>query len=228
MRPIKHGHGFDIMGTIKAAGDRGARIEGGRISFLPEDFRGSLRKGRESNLIVFVVDASGSMAARDRLSAVTGAVHSMLSDAYQRRDRVAVISVRGARPELVLPPTSSIDVAHKRLQDLPTGGKTPLPEGLAMAADLIRREGLKEPGRRAILMVLSDGRATGAGGLDKLRSASEDIARKDLCASIVIDCERGGRIRLGLAKELARGLGAACVEVDQLDANAVTGIIDAI
>lgn len=228
VRAIKGGHGLDIMGTLIAAGDRGAQVRNGKITFTPEDFRGSLRKGRESNLIVFVVDASGSMAAKDRLAAVTGAVHSMLSDAYQRRDKVAVISVRGSKPELVLPPTSSIDVAHRRLQDVPTGGKTPLPEGLAMAEDLIKREALKEPGRRAILMVLSDGRATGKGGLDRLRAVAGDIAARELCASVVIDCERGGRIRLGLAKELASGLGAVCVEVDQLDARAVTGVIETI
>ncbi|MFC2549533.1 MAG: VWA domain-containing protein, partial [Corynebacterium matruchotii] len=141
------GHGLHIIGTLWAAADRGVRLENGRVEFQPEDLRGAKRRGKESNLIVFVVDASGSMAARDRLAAVTGAVHSLLGDAYQRRDRVAVISVRGRQPEILLPPTGSIDVARRRLEDVKTGGRTPLPEGLKLAADLIEREHRREPGR---------------------------------------------------------------------------------
>lgn len=112
-----------------AAAERGAgfkSIPGGQlVDFRPEDLRGSLRRGMESNLIVFVVDASGSMAARDRLSAVSGAVVSMLQDAYRRRDKVAVVSVRGAQPEVLLPPTGSVEVAVKRMEGAPTGGRTP-------------------------------------------------------------------------------------------------------
>jgi len=99
VRAVRGGRGINMVGTVLAAADRGARIVGDLIDFQPDDLRGSLRRGMESNLIVFLVDSSGSMAGRDRLSAVTGAVTSMLRDAYQRRDKVAVITVRGTAPE---------------------------------------------------------------------------------------------------------------------------------
>ena len=211
-----------------AAAERGAgfkSIPGGQlVDFRPEDLRGSLRRGMESNLIVFVVDASGSMAARDRLSAVSGAVVSMLQDAYRRRDKVAVVSVRGAQPEVLLPPTGSVEVAVKRMEGAPTGGRTPLAEGLVMAQDLIECQARKEPSRRAIMVVLSDGRATGAAGIKGVRLAAAAIARRGLSANVVIDCERG-RVQLGLAKELAQGLGAAWVQLDELNADTVASII---
>lgn len=227
VRASKSGRGLHLVGTILAACERGARIVDGRLAFSPQDLQGAVRRAKESNLIVFVVDASGSMAARDRLSAVTAAVHSLLGDAYQRRDKVAVISVRGAQPELLLPPTSSIDIAHRRLQNVSTGGRTPLPEGLLLAQEVIVREQRREPGRRAILVVLSDGRATGVDGLQKLRTASAVIAQSGSCASVVIDCEATARVRLGLAADLARHLGAPCVQLAELNADSVTGIINA-
>ena len=94
-----------------------------------------MREGREGNLVVFVVDASGSMAARDRMAAVGGAALSLLRDAYQRRDKVAVITFRQREARLVLPPTSSAHIAGRRLARFDTGGKTPLAEGLLAEAD---------------------------------------------------------------------------------------------
>ncbi|MDO4631435.1 MAG: VWA domain-containing protein [Corynebacterium sp.] len=228
MRASQTGYGLHVLGTLRAAVDRGARLHNGRVDFLPEDLRGAQRRGKESNLIVFVVDASGSMAARDRLAAVTGAVHSLLGDAYQRRDHVAVVSVRGQQPEVLLPPTGSIDVARRRLEEVKTGGRTPLPEGLKLAADIIEREHRREPGRRAILVILSDGKATGPNGLSHLRQVTHDIARRGLAGSIVIDCENQSRIKLGLAIELANNLGAPCIKVNELSAEAVTGVVNAI
>lgn len=228
VRPLRFGHGLNLVGTIFAAVDRGARLRGKMIDFRPEDLRGSLRRGMESNLIIFVVDASGSMSARDRLASVTGAVLSMLRDAYQRRDKVAVISVRGAAPELVLPPTGSIDVAVRRLQKVATGGRTPLSEGLLLAHDVIRREHVKEPGRRALLVVLSDGRATGASGLVGLRTAAQTIARSDLAGSVVVDCEKSGRVKLGLAQELAGHLEGICIQLKELNAESVAGAINVV
>ena len=112
--------------TVLAAANRGARMGDSMIPLEPEDVHGAIRQGTESNLVVFVVDTSGSMAARDRLAAVTGAVTSLLRDAYQSRDKVAVVTFRGNNAELVLPPTKSIDTAVRRLADVRTGGRTPL------------------------------------------------------------------------------------------------------
>lgn len=219
---------MNVVGSVVAAAERGAVIDNGLIDFRPVDLRGSLRRGTESNLIVFLVDASGSMAARDRLSAVTGAVLAMLQDAYQRRDKVAVISVRGQEPELLLPPTGSIDVAVRRLRDTQTGGRTPLGEGLHMADELIQREFHRHPQRRAILVVLSDGRATGSSGLAGAQQAAVAIQRRGLAGSVVVDCERQGRIRLGLAQELARNLGGMCVQIDDLHAESLRSTIEAL
>ncbi|PRQ12640.1 magnesium chelatase [Corynebacterium sp. 13CS0277] len=228
VRAVAGGHGLNVVGSVLAAADRGAQIRGEMIDFRPTDLRGSLRRGQESNLIVFLVDASGSMAARDRLSAVTGAVVSLLRDAYQRRDKVAVISVRGRAPEILLPPTGSIEVAVRRMAHAATGGRTPLAQGLLLAEELIEREHRKEPGRRAMLVVLSDGRDTSAAGVAGVRRAATQISRRGLAGSLVVDCERGGRVTLGLAKELARGLVGAYAKLDELDAESLSGIIDAV
>ncbi|QTH60797.1 VWA domain-containing protein [Corynebacterium hindlerae] len=228
VRAVKGGHGLHVVGTVLAAANRGGRVVEDLIDFRPQDLRGQLRRGREANLIVFVVDSSGSMAGQDRLAAVTGAVHSMLRDAYQRRDRVAVITVRGADAEVVLPPTSSIDVAVRRLHGLPTGGRTPLGEGLLKAHELMEREHRREPGRRPILIVISDGRATGGSGLEGARQAAHTIAARRLAAPVVIDCEKPGRVQLGLARELAKQMNAVCLRLSELSADNVVGVIDAL
>ena len=106
----------------------------------PDDLRLAVTEGRESNLVLLVVDASGSMAARRRMESVKAAALSLLLDAYQRRDKVGLITFRGADATLALPPTSSIDVAARRLRELPSGGRTPLAEGLLCAAETLRRE----------------------------------------------------------------------------------------
>ncbi|MGB7362986.1 MAG: VWA domain-containing protein, partial [Rhodococcus sp. (in: high G+C Gram-positive bacteria)] len=155
------GGSLHLVGTLLRSAERREPGNTGSLTIVGGDLRGVDREGREGNLIVFVVDASGSMAARDRLSAVTGAVVSLLRDAYRRRDRVAVISVRGAEAEVILPPTRSVDVAVARLSDSRTGGRTPLASGFLTARDVVARERVREPGRRALVVTLTDGRATG-------------------------------------------------------------------
>ncbi|MEV0292870.1 magnesium chelatase subunit D family protein [Nocardia sp. NPDC050710] len=218
--------GLHLLGTVFAAAPhqhRRGRLDG-PLELVAEDLRGAYREGREGNLIVFVVDASGSMAARDRLSAVTGAVVALLRDAYQRRDKVAVITVRGAEAELVLPPTSSVDIAVRRLDGLRTGGKTPLAAGLLKAREVVHRERVRDPRRRPMLVLLTDGRATG--GTDpvpRARTAAGLLAR-DAVTSMVVDCERG-MIRLGLAAELARELRAGYVRLAELTGDSVADLV---
>ncbi|MEU2251932.1 magnesium chelatase subunit D family protein [Nocardia xishanensis] len=220
--------GLHLLGTVFAAAPhqhgRG-RIEG-PLALEPEDLRGAYREGREGNLVVFVVDASGSMAARDRLSAVTGAVVSLLRDAYQRRDKVAVITVRGQDAELVLPPTSSVDIAVRRLAGLRTGGKTPLAAGLLKAREVIHRERVRDPRRRPMLVLLTDGRATG--GVDPVPRArvAAALLAKDAVTAMVVDCERG-MVRLGLAAELARELRGGYLRLAELTGAAVADIVRA-
>ncbi|MGW4124906.1 magnesium chelatase subunit D family protein [Nocardia sp. NPDC004711] len=220
--------GLHLLGTIFAAAPR--QFERGRLSgplaFAPDDLRGAYREGREGNLVVFVVDTSGSMAARDRLAAVSNAVVALLRDAYQRRDKVAVITMRGQDAELVLPPTTSVDIAVRRLADLRTGGKTPLAQGLLKARDLIRRERTRDPHRRPLLVLLTDGRATGGTDpLPRARTAARMLAA-DAVTAMVIDCERG-MIRLNLARDIATALRAGYLQLTALTGDSVAGIVRA-
>ncbi|CAM4037756.1 VWA domain-containing protein [Nocardia ninae] len=222
------GTGLHLLGTIFAAAphQRSRGRGDGPLKLAAEDLRGAYREGREGNLVVFVVDASGSMAARDRLSAVTGAVVALLRDAYQRRDKVAVITVRGQDAELVLPPTSSVDIAVRRLSGMRTGGKTPLAAGLLKAREIVRRERVRDPRRRPMLVLLTDGRATG--GVDpvpRARAAAALLAN-DAVTSIVVDCERG-MIRLGLAAELARELRGGYLRLAELTGDSVADVVRA-
>ena len=137
-----------------------------RVTLAPADLRQAVREGREGNLVLFAVDASGSMAARQRMRAVKGAVLSLLLDAYQRRDKVGLVTFRGAGAELALPPTSSVEAAARRLTSLATGGRTPLAAGLAKAARVLAAERLRDPRRRALLVVVTDGRATSGSDAD--------------------------------------------------------------
>lgn len=189
-----------------------------------DDFREQVRQGRESNLVLFVVDASGSMAARQRMTTVKGAVLSLLMDAYQRRDKIGMITFRGAGAELALPPTSSVEVGAARLESLPTGGRTPLAAGLLRAHEVLRVERLRDPSRRPLLVVVTDGRATG--GRDALARSHRAAAlfAAQGTASVVLDCE-SGPVRLGLARTLAGLLGGTAVGLDELRAEGVASLV---
>lgn len=189
-----------------------------------DDFREQVRQGRESNLVLFVVDASGSMAARQRMTAVKGAVLSLLMDAYQRRDKIGMITFRGAGAELVLPPTSSVEVGAARLESLPTGGRTPLAAGLLRAHEVLRVERLRDPDRRPLLVVVTDGRATGARDAVAQSHRAAGLLAGQGVASVVLDCE-SGPVRLGLARTLADRLRATAVTLDELRADGVASLV---
>jgi magnesium chelatase subunit D len=215
-----------LAATLQAAAPhQHARGRSGRALVLRrDDFRQQVREGREGNLVLFVVDASGSMAARQRMSAVKGAVLSLLMDAYQRRDKVGMISFRGSGADLVLPPTSSVEAGAARLELLPTGGRTPLAAGLLRARETLRVERLRDPLRRPLVVVVTDGRATGArSALDDARRAAGLLAASGV-ASVVVDCE-SGPVRLGLAAELAGHLRAPAVRLDELRAETMTSLV---
>jgi magnesium chelatase subunit D len=220
------GSRLHLLGTLAAAAPyQHARGRSGPgLVVHPSDIRMAAREGRESNLVLFAVDASGSMAARSRMSAVSGAVLSLLLDAYQRRDKVGLISFRGAEAQLVLPPTSAVEAAVARLRRLRTGGRTPLAAGLLCASRVLAAERLRDPARRALLVVLTDGRAT-SGGMDGALVAA-GLLRRDGVASIVVDCE-SGPIRLGLPDRIAIAMGGGCVRLEQLSADAVAGVVRA-
>ncbi|MFL9682373.1 putative cobaltochelatase [Streptomyces sp. KL110A] len=216
-----------LSATVRAAAphQRARGRSGAGLVVRRDDLRQAVREGREGNLVLFVVDASGSMAARRRMGAVKGAVLSLLLDAYQRRDKVGLVTFRGRAAELALPPTSSVDAAAARLEELPTGGRTPLSAGLLKARDVLRVERLRDPSRRPLLVVVTDGRATG-GGPDPvgLAARAARLHAADGTASVVVDCE-AGPVRLGLAGGLARDLGGTAVTLDELRADAIAGLV---
>lgn len=215
-----------LAATVHAAAPhQRARGRSGRgLVVRRDDLRQAAREGREGNLVLFVVDASGSMAARQRMSAVKGAVLSLLLDAYQRRDKVGLVTFRGSAADVALPPTSSVDAAAARLESLPTGGRTPLAVGLLKAHDVLRVERLRDPARRALVVVVTDGRATGGPEPVALASRAARLFAAEGVASVVVDCE-SGPVRLGLAGRLAGELGGSAVTLDELRADSIAGLV---
>ena len=217
--PQDRSFALHLPATVRAAA---LRVPGAADAIplrpTPADLREAVREGREGNLVLFAVDASGSMAARQRMRAVKGAVLSLLLDAYQRRDKVGLVTFRGTGAELTLPPTSSVEAAARRLASLATGGRTPLAAGLARAARVLAIERLRDPRRRALLVVVTDGRATSGTDADLARAVAL-LTGPGLAgtASVVVDCE-ASVLRLGLAGRLAVQLGATLLGMDELEA----------
>ncbi|EME52846.1 putative cobaltochelatase [Amycolatopsis decaplanina] len=220
----KDGHPH-LLATVRAAAphQRSRGRSGAGLVVRPQDLRFARREGREGNLVLFCVDASGSMGARQRMREVKTAVLSLLLDAYQRRDKVGLVTFRASGAELALPPTISVDAAASRLDGLATGGRTPLAEGLLEAARVLRIEAVRDPLRRPLLVVVTDGRATsGADAVQRARQAAGLLAGN--VTSIVMDCE-SGKMRLGLAAELAEHLGAEHVPVAEVAADTLAGAV---
>ncbi|MEV5185486.1 putative cobaltochelatase [Streptomyces werraensis] len=215
-----------LAATVQAAAphQRARGRSGHGLVVRRDDLRQATREGREGNLVLFVVDASGSMAARQRMGAVKGAVLSLLLDAYQRRDKVGLVTFRGSAADVALPPTSSVDAAAARLESLPTGGRTPLAAGLLKAHDVLRVERLRDPARRALVVVVTDGRATGGPEPVALASRAARLFAAEGIASVVVDCE-SGPVRLGLAGRLAGELGGTAVTLDELRADSIAGLV---
>jgi len=193
-----------------------------------EDIREKVREKRVGNFILFLVDASGSMGARARMVASKGAVLSLLLDAYQKRDRVAMVTFRRGEATVNLPPTTSIELAAKLLGELPVGGRTPLSAGLIKGFDLTRIHLLKDPSARPIFIIITDGKANEAIGeskpIDEAFSFAQKMGAEDRIKYIVVDTEQLGIIRFGLAEKLASALCADYFKIEDLKANELIDI----
>jgi Mg-chelatase subunit ChlD len=192
----------------------------GTFTILPEDVQKKVRVRRASNLILFVVDASWSMAGSQRMEATKGAIMSLLVDAYQKRDRVGLVVFQKEEARLVLPFTGSVELAQQALRHLPVGGKTPLPAGLMLAYRTFRRELRLHPEAMPLMILLTDG----AGNVSLTETPPQEEAQKIAelirCArihSVVINMEHQAYDR-GLAKGLARALGGPCYCLAELKA----------
>ncbi len=237
-RAGRHGNPGDLAfaATIRAAAAQqpSRRRTGGnnglKIRLEESDFHYNIREKRVGNLLLFLVDASGSMGARGRMAASKGAVMSLLLDAYQKRDRVGLISFRRDRAVVNLPPTNSIELAGRLLAELPTGGRTPLNSGLLKTYEQVRNHLVREPAGRPIVIILTDGRGNVSLGSDRPLAEMDKIAtalaHEERVRHIVIDTEEEGPVTFDLARRLAAGLKADYFKIRELKADELVGIVN--
>jgi len=223
-RPLPSARGRVVGDTPAAPGDAIAIVPTARriaeSGGGADAARAAVRVAHQRRTVVLCVDLSGSMGATERATAASGTVLGLLAHAYERRERVALVTFAGTGADVVLTPTSSIEVARHRLDGLHTGGETPLAAGLTSALDVARRA--RTAGDEVLIAVLTDGRATGApDALDAAIDAAAAVRAAGI-AAIVLDCE-SGPARLGLAEQLADALGARHVHVDDLAAPHLIG-----
>jgi len=214
-----------VGATVRAAAARRAGSDSAP-PLLEADLRQAVREQRVGNLIVLAVDASGSMGSDRLMEAAKGAVLSLLLDAYQRRDRVALVTFRGDTAEVALTPTGSVEVARARLAELPTGGRTPLAAGIRTALDVASAPGRSEQ-LRPLLVLVTDGRATAAPEGDDPVAAAHDAAlavRQRGVSAVVVDAESGAT-RLGLAREVAQAMGAKYLTLPELSARTLEAVV---
>ena len=214
--------------TIRAAASH--QTPGSAFSIRESDIREKVRERKIGNLIVFVVDASGSMGAEKRMTAVKGAISSILTDAYQKRDRVSLVVFRGKGAETVVPPTNSIVLAKEKMDSVPTGGRTPLAAGLENGHSVIMRELTKDRKIKPLMVVISDGRGNVSTGSGDPKADAADIA--GIIAEydypvLVIDSEVGF-LKLGLAQRLAENMHAKYMKLEDLKADTVMDAVNAI
>lgn len=212
--------------TLRAAAPYQRQRHGDQaIVIRAEDLRVWVRARRAAANILFLVDASGSMGAKERMKMVKGAVLALLREAYQKRDRVGLIAFRRTSAETLLPMTRSVELAEKELRSLPTGGKTPLAEGLAAALKMMDELARKE-GAETVLVLVTDGRtnvpAAGKAKEEALRAA-EEIARRD-AHCIVLDTEKNFP-KVGLAPEIAQRMHAGYATLERLCAECVLEVV---
>jgi magnesium chelatase subunit D len=209
-----------LLATLRAAAPhQHARGRSGPgLAVRASDVRLGVREGREGNLVMFCVDASGSMGTKRRMGEVKTAIVSLLLDAYQRRDKVGLVTFARADATVALPPTGSVETAVRRLESLPTGGRTPLAEGLLQTAEVLRIAAIRDPRRRPLLVLVTDGRAThGENAFARAQQAAGWIAHQGI-PTVVVDCEPRRGVRLGLAAELATTLRAEYLDLGEVAA----------
>lgn len=186
-----------------------------------QDIHDKVRVRRAANLILFVVDASWSMAAAERMEATKGAIMSLLMDAYQRRDQVGLVVFQKESARLALPPTSSVDLAKRALADVPVGGKTPLSAGLLLAHRVLTQQTRMHPEIMPLMILLTDG----AGNVSMSNLPAQEEAHRvakmiteENIRSVVINMEHASFDR-GLAQDLADQLGGPCYTLSELKAD---------
>ena len=210
--------------TLRAAAPyqerRSAQRQKVAFAIQSSDYQKKVRVKKSANLVLFVVDASWSMAVAERMAATKGAILSLLTDAYQRRDRVGLVVFQKDRSTLVLSPTNSVQLAQRALADIPVGGKTPLSAGLFLAHQVIQKERLVHPDVMPLIILLTDGAGnvsmSSLAPQDEAHRIAEQIAEDDI-RSVVINMEHAA-FDQGLAQGLADHLDAHCYTLSELKA----------
>lgn len=197
-------------------------LKGLSIVVKPQDYRRKAREKRIGAYQLFVVDASGSMAARHRMEATKGAILSLLRDSYVHRDSVGLIVFRKDSAEVLLPFTRSVERAERLLATLPTGGKTPLAQGLRVAYTMCDRLLRRHSAERIQMICITDGRATSGASEDPVGEAKQwaRILGTLPVDCIVIDTETGF-IKLGLAKELCKLMNGSYYAMDSITSDSI-------
>lgn len=223
-RSRRNGFGNSGSDNVRLDGD-----EGPCFILRSEDLRGRVREKRIGNFLLFLVDASGSMGARGRMAASKGAVMSLLLDAYQKRDRVGMISFRRDGAVVNLPPTTSVELAGKLLAQMAVGGRTPLSAGLVKTYEQVRNLLLRDPSARPIVIIITDGKSnvamTDERPLDEVSHLARTMSLNGQVQYIVVDTEEAGIVSFGLARSLADTLHARYFKIDDLKTQTLVDIV---
>lgn len=220
---------LDATLRVAAPHQRRRRPQNVAVAIRATDLRAKVREKQTGQLILFVVDASGSMGARQRMTETKCAILSLLLDAYQKRDKIGLVTFRDSTAEVLLPPTNSVELGQKMLRDLPVGGTTPLAAGLLKANDLVSRCLRKNPGVAPLLILITDGKSnvslSGDKPLVEALQAGEIIGRNDKVKSMVVDVEKKRRVTFGITRELAWMMDADFYRLEELKAET---LVDAV
>ena len=217
-------HDIAFDATIRAAApyQKVRRSEDVSIVIEPQDIREKVRERRSGCTLLFLVDASGSLGVRKRMSTVKGAILSMLRDSYVKRDRIGLMAFRRDSADMILPPTKSVEYSYKRLEELPTGGKTPLSEALVRVDEYMTAYARCHIGERCFIILVTDGRANvplqpGTDANDEVQKMAEDLSIPHV-GWIVVDAGMGFP-HFDNAQKLAQKLGAKYFKLEDLDAD---------
>lgn len=221
--------------TIRAAApfQRQRKSNGMAINIREEDIREKVRQKKIANLLVFVVDASGSMGANQRMVETKGAIMSLLKDAYVKRDKICLVAFRGEEAQVLLPPTRSVERGYKLLENMEIGGKTPLNAGLTKGIQVIKSELKKAPDLMPMMIVITDGKGNVSLENDKkpkaeLLEIGEKIREFKQINTMVIDIEKQGIMRFGIAKELAVMMNSEYRAMDELNSDRILNMVESL
>lgn len=228
MPRAKKGIDLAFDATLRAAAPYQKNRRGTEAVIIrPEDYRSRVREKHIGANLIFLVDASGSMGAQERMKTVKGVILSLLKEAYQKRDRVGMIAFRRDRAEVLLPVTRSVDLAEKLLRELPTGGKTPLAEGLESTLSMIYGLSQRDKGQQTAVILITDGRANatyaGDDPVARALEAAEKFSRTNVM-SVVLDTENDF-LKVGIAPAIAKKMGAGYYTLKRLSSERVLRIV---